>query len=73
MNVTLRRVGNSLGIIILKEILDRYGLKEGDTMSVAIGTEGFTLNAMEPEFARQIEIARKAMDKYRVALKKLAE
>ena len=30
MNVTIRKIGNSEGVIIPKEVLDRLGLKAGD-------------------------------------------
>ena len=34
MNVTIRKIGNSEGIIIPKEVLDRMGLKAGDTIDI---------------------------------------
>ena len=30
MNITIRKIGNSEGVIIPKEVLDRLGLKAGD-------------------------------------------
>jgi antitoxin component of MazEF toxin-antitoxin module len=38
MNVTVRRVGNSLGVIIPKRVLDGWGIGEGDHL-VVTGTE----------------------------------
>ena len=43
MNVTIRKIGNSEGIIIPKEVLNRLGLKAGDTtlaIAAAIEEEG---------------------------------
>ncbi len=73
MNITLRKIGNSVGVIIPKETLDRFGLKEGDELDLEAKDGGIFLKPVDEEFARQIEIGRKFMDRYKVALKKLAE
>lgn len=73
MNVTLRKIGNSMGVIIPKEMLDRFGLKEGDDLNLEAEDGKLVLNPTDDEFSRQIEIGRKFMDKYKVALQKLAE
>lgn len=73
MNVTIRKIGNSEGIIIPKEVLDRLGLKAGDQMEIRLTGNELNLKAQDDEFARQLEHAEKFMDRYKVALKKLAE
>lgn len=73
MDVKLRRVGNSLGIIIPKELLDRYALREGDDLELLPEEHRLVLHISDVAFQRQIEAARGVMEKYRVALKKLAE
>jgi putative addiction module antidote len=73
MNVTLRKIGNSVGVIIPKEMLDRFGLKEGDELALEAKGGEISLKPTDDEFARQIEIGHKFMDKYKVALQKLAE
>lgn len=73
MNVTLRKIGNSVGIIIPKEMLDQFGLKEGDSLAIEPNALGLQLALPDQEFARQVEIASKFMDKYKIALQKLAE
>ncbi len=73
MNVTIRKIGNSEGIIIPKEVLERLGLKAGDQMEMHLGNGELQLKAIEEDFARQVEHAEKFMDRYKVALKKLAE
>jgi putative addiction module antidote len=73
MNITIRKIGNSEGIIIPKEILDRMGLKAGDELAVEEKNGGFELHAIDAAFSRQLDHARTFMDKYKVALKKLAE
>ena len=32
MNVTLRKIGNSEGVILPKELLERHNLKAGDSL-----------------------------------------
>jgi putative addiction module antidote len=73
MNIMLRKIGNSTGVIIPKETLDRFGLKEGDELNLEARDGGIFLKATDDEFARQIELGRKFMDRYKVALQKLAE
>ncbi len=73
MNVTIRKIGNSEGIIIPKEILERLNLKSGDAVDF-IETEGsLTIRPANDKFARQMEAARKIMDQYKVALAELAK
>jgi len=73
MNVILRKIGNSVGVILPKEMLDRFGLKEGDSLALEAREGCMVLNPTDAEFSRQVEIGRKFMDKYKVALQKLAE
>ena len=73
MNTTIRKIGNSEGIIIPKEILERLKLKSGDAVSLVETSEGVTIRPGEERFDRQMEIAREVMDKYKVALSKLAK
>jgi putative addiction module antidote len=73
MNVTIRKIGNSDGIIIPKEVLDRLGLKTGDSLELHVENGSITLKPVDEDLTRQLEAARYFMDKYKVALKKLAE
>lgn len=73
MNITIRKIGNSEGIIIPKEVLDRMGLKAGDNIDLFEEAGHLVLKPMDDDFTRQLEHAERFMDKYKVALKKLAE
>ncbi|WP_454745418.1 AbrB/MazE/SpoVT family DNA-binding domain-containing protein [Ciceribacter selenitireducens] len=73
MNVIIRKIGNSEGIIIPKEILDRLGLKAGDSVALSESQDGLLMKPMDDDFARQVAHAERFMDKYKKALKKLAE
>lgn len=73
MNITIRKIGNSEGVIIPKEMLERVGLKAGDQMELTEKDGGFQMQPLDEAFHRQLEHANRFMDKYKVALKKLAE
>ena len=73
MNVTIRKIGNSEGIIIPKELLDRLGLKAGDTLDVREEQGGIQLTPEPADLTDQLKAAREGMAKYRVALRELAK
>ena len=73
MNVTVRKIGNSEGIIIPKEVLESLGVKAGDAISLERKEGEWHIRQADEAFTRQLEHARIFMDKYKVALKKLAE
>ena len=73
MNTVIRKIGNSEGVILPKELLTRLNLKAGDTLEVKESAGSLTLEPVDNSFERQMEAARKVMDRYKVALQKLAE
>ncbi|TCQ82431.1 putative addiction module antidote [Ochrobactrum sp. BH3] len=73
MNVTLRKIGNSEGVILPKEVLERLNLQAGDKLQLIETQTGLALQPIDDSFEQQMEAARKVMDKYKVALQKLAE
>ena len=73
MNVTIRKIGNSEGIIIPKEILDRMGLKAGDALELRETSGNNELVPEQTELREQLEAARRGMKKYHAALRELAK
>ncbi|AXV14936.1 AbrB family transcriptional regulator [Neorhizobium sp. SOG26] len=73
MNTTIRKIGNSEGIIIPKEVLDRMGLKAGDTVEIRVEDGNIALVPEQDDLAEQLKAARIGMEKYRVALRELAK
>lgn len=76
MNTTIRKIGNSEGVILPKDLLDRLNMKAGD--SVVIVQEGDELRLRRTqdsaeEFERKMKIARERMKKYEVAYRALAK
>lgn len=73
MNATIRKIGNSEGIIIPKEVLDRMGLKAGDILEIREENGNIALVPEEADLAEQLKAARLGMEKYKVALRELAK
>jgi putative addiction module antidote len=70
----IKKVGNSLGLILPKELLARLNLKEGDKLYVVEQTErGVKLSPYDPKHAKAMEIARRSFRKYADTYKALAE
>lgn len=66
-------VGNSVGVILPKEILERLRVTRGDSLYVIETKNGIELTSYNPHFAKQVEVAERVMREDRDALKKLAE
>ncbi|AZO58938.1 AbrB/MazE/SpoVT family DNA-binding domain-containing protein [Mesorhizobium sp. M1A.F.Ca.IN.022.07.1.1] len=76
MNITIRKIGNSEGLILPKELLDRLNLKAGDNVIVVQEGQELRLRRLEDsaeEFERKMKIARERMKKYEVAYRALAK
>ena len=70
----IRKIGNSVGLILPKELLARLKLKEGDTLHIVEQTErGFKLSPYDPKHAKAMEIARRAFRNYADTFKALAK
>ena len=73
MQAKVTSIGNSLGIILNKEMLARLRLKKGDRLSVTETPDGLMLRPYDADFAAQMEVAERVMHKHRDVLRKLAE
>jgi putative addiction module antidote len=70
----IRKIGNSLGLILSKDILSRLKLKEGDKLHVIEQTErGIKLSPYDPKHAKAMEIARRSFSTYADTYKALAK
>lgn len=71
--VKVTTVGNSVGIVLPKELLERLRINKGDRLFVAETPKGVELTPYDDQFARQMEVAEKVMRQDRDILRKLAE
>jgi len=69
----LTQIGNSVGVILPKEILARLKLEKGDTVFVTDSPDGVRITPHDPAFETQMEAARKIMKKRRAVLRELAK
>jgi len=68
------KVGNSLGVILPKEILAKLGVDIGDALDLVDDPEGgFQVRRHDAGFASQMEAARAVMKRRRDALRELAK
>jgi putative addiction module antidote len=73
MKLELKRIGNSTGLILPKDLLARLGLQQGDSVFVTEGPDGLTVQKRDETFEKGMEIARKAMKTYENTMKELAK
>lgn len=73
VQITVRKIGNSLGVILPAETTAALHVAEGDKLFLIDGPDGFRLTPYDPAFARQMEVAAAGMRKYRNALRELAK
>ena len=73
MTVKLTTIGNSTGIILPKELLEKMRIQKGDILHVLETPNGIELSPHNPEFARQMDVAEGVMRRRRTLLNKLAE
>lgn len=74
MEVKLRKIGNSVGAVLSKEILAAMNAKEGDVLYLTQTPDGgFRITTRDPEFARTMDIAKDLSRRYRNALSELAK
>jgi putative addiction module antidote len=70
----IRKIGNSLGLILPKELLARLKLEDGDKLYVVEQPErGVNLTPYDPVHAKGMEIARKAFKTYANTFRELAK
>ena len=69
----IRNVGNSLGVVLPKELIARLRVSKGDQLFVQETVDGLRLTAYDPEFERQMEIAKMVMQEDRDALRALSK
>ena len=69
----VRKVGNSLGFSAPQEVWTTLRATEGDTVFFTASPDGFRLTPYDPEFERQMTVAREIMKEDRDLLRELAK
>ncbi len=69
----LTAIGNSVGLILPKELLVKLGVQKGDSLYAVDTPEGVRLTASDPEFETQMAEAHRLMKRWRNVLRELAK
>lgn len=72
-SLKVTRIGNSLGVILPKEITERLRLEKGDELAAIDTPNGVELTPYDPAFEKKMKAARRISKKYRNALRELAK
>lgn len=75
MELKLRKIGNSLGVILPAEVLKVLQVREGSSLTLIPNErgEGFQLVAEDAEFEAQMRAARSLLSRYSSTLRELAK
>lgn len=69
----LTQIGNSVGVILPKEVLARLKVGKGDVLYLSEAVNGVLLSPYSAEFEDQMSAARELMKKRRAVLRELAK
>ena len=67
------QIGNSLGVILNKEVAAHLKLQKGDQLTYTQTSNGVELSPYDAQFADKMKVARGIAKKYRNALRELAK
>ena len=69
----LTQIGNSVGVILPKEVLARLKLQKGDTVFLTDAAHGIKLSPYNPTLEEQLKAGREFMREYRDTFHQLAK
>jgi putative addiction module antidote len=74
VKIEIKKIGNSDGLILPKELMQRLDLKRGQELHVTeLAGGGLQLLPYDPDFEKTMQIADELMDEYRDTLAVLAK
>jgi putative addiction module antidote len=74
VKIEIKKIGNSEGLILPKELMQRLDLKRGQELHVTeLAGGGLQLLPYDPDFEKTMRIADEIMDEYRDTLAVLAK
>ena len=69
----VRKIGNSVGVVLPKEVVSRLRVEPGDQLYLTESERGVELSPYDPDFEADMEMAREIMRKRRAVLRELAK
>ena len=74
MKIEIKKIGNSDGVILPRELMQRLDLKRGQQLHIVeLPSGGFQALPYDPDFEKTMAIADDIMDEYRDTLAALAK
>lgn len=74
LKIEIKKIGNSDGLILPRELMQRLDLKRGQQLHITeLAGGGFQVLPYDPDFEKTIEIADEIMDEYCDTLATLAK
>ncbi len=77
IELKIRKIGNSVGVVLPKEAMAKLNVAEGDTLCMTDAPDGSLrltpVTAGQEEFAEQMEAAEDVIRRYRNTLRELAK
>ncbi|MBE2214489.1 MAG: AbrB/MazE/SpoVT family DNA-binding domain-containing protein [Opitutaceae bacterium] len=74
IELKLRKVGNSLGVVLPKEALAHLKVDEGQSLYLTEAPDGaYRVTGGDPEFNRQMAVCEDVIKQYRNTLRELAK
>jgi putative addiction module antidote len=74
MKLEIKKIGNSDGVILPRELMQRLDLKRGQQLFVVeLAGGGFQALPYDPDFEKMMEVADRTMDEYRDTISALAK
>ena len=73
IRLKITQIGNSLGVILPKELIAKLNVDKGDILIATDADGGVRLTLYDPEFDAQMDAARRLMKERRAVLRELAK
>ena len=73
LELKLRKIGNSVGLVLPKEALAHLNVEVGDTVTLTEAQGGVRLTAANPDFAKSMAVFESLNRRYRNTLRELAK
>jgi putative addiction module antidote len=69
----IRKIGNSMGLILPREVVEQLRVGEDDTVHYVVDSNGLHVTPFDPDFDAAMEAFERTRRKYRNALRALAK
>jgi putative addiction module antidote len=71
--IQIQKIGDSLGVTLPQEVLQRLNVGEGDNLFVTKTDDSVQITGCDPNFAKAMKAYKKGSEQYKNSLRKLAQ